>query len=297
MKNDLDPVEVGINGNSEFHDIFRSVILQFGEEVITDRRLYSLMSDFGNDSSRKIMNVLSLAVSYRLGNKIISIREGDESEYSMRFNNLRHAFQEDNFLMQGIAEYMVNSFLYALELDEKPLPYDPKLELCKGNRNSFDMTASEDGTYMGNFDSEGRKSGFGISQIENNGLFAGEWKIGMRNGMGIEHSHDKQKYAGEYRFNRKNGIGTVIYTDGSCYSGQWRNNREDGTGILFFPNGEKMLAFYSDGKLSGNHGIYLLQDGSMIYGKMTPSGPDGYCVRFLTDGGIIEETWKNGRKQ
>lgn len=297
MKNDFGPVEVGINGNSEFHDIFRSIVLQFGEEVVTDRRLYSLMSDFGNSSSRRIMNVLSLAISYRLGNKIISIREGDESEYSMRFDNLRHAFQEDNFLMQGMADYVVNSFLYALELDKKPLPYDPSLDSGKRNGNIFDLSVSEDGTYLGNLDSEGRKSGFGISRLENDGLFAGEWKIGMRNGIGIEHFQGKLKYAGEYRFNRQNGIGTAYYPDGSCYSGQWRNNREDGTGILFFPNGEKMCVSYSNGKISGNHGIYLFQDGSMIYGKMTPSGPDGYCIRFLTDGGIIEETWENGRKQ
>lgn len=165
---------------------------------------------------------------------------------------------------------------------------------CKAGELSFkEMNGIK---YCGDISVDNERSGFGICKKENESYYAGEWKLDMRNGIGMEVNSVNSKYVGEWNFNRKNGIGTTIQTDGIRYSGEWKNGKMHGVGTLFYPNGERLCARFSNGLLQQGTGVYYLQDGSCIIGRMTMNGPDGKCLHYKNDGFYENEIWNNGIK-
>lgn len=279
------------------HELFRQISMDFGEETLTESRLKGLLSDYGGTSVNKYSVVITRSISCQIGKKLLGIRELDDSDYNLKLNNLRQAFQEENFFRYDIANYIIDCYLYALELLDEVDEFDED-GYQPGSARAGELSFVEHGgkEYCGSFSRENGRSGFGVERDSDYNYYAGEWKLDMKNGIGLGVDGRYGKYAGEWRFNRKSGVGVEISPQGYKYAGEWKNGKANGNGIVFFPNGECMSAVFTNGIPKRNAlGIYYLKDGSYVMGSMTMDGPDGKCLHYLQNGEVTEENWKNGK--
>jgi hypothetical protein len=278
------------------HDIFRQISTDFGAESLTETRLKGLLCDYGGAMVNRFSHVIARSISCQIGKKLLSIRELDDADYNLRLSNLRQSFQEENFFRYDIANYIIDCYLFGLELIDKVADYDEEgytESSSKAGELSFINYSGKE--YCGNYNEEKKRSGFGVEKNEECSYYAGEWKLDMKNGIGIEVDSQKQKYAGEWRFNRKAGVGIEITSEGNRYAGEWKNGKRNGSGMVVYPNGEKMCITFSNGLPKEDAvGIYYLKDGSVVVGNMTINGPNGKCCHFLLNGNSIEENWENG---
>ena len=282
------------NSNSSLHQLMAEVVGLFGEETLAEERLRGLLSDLGPQVYCRYQPVVLRAMYDGIPSRLMLIRGLDESDFNLKLLNIRQDFQESNFLKLGVANYIVDCFLYALGMTHEPDICDVDESSSKSGELNF--TEYKDEEYCGNFSQEGLRSGFGITKNAVNAYYAGEWKLDMRQGIGFCIDDRRNKYAGDWRMNRKNGVGVSSSGDGYRYAGEWKNGKRHGHGIVFFPNGEKMFTkFKEDEIISSEDGIFYLKDGSHICGCMSEYGPDGKCTHFLIDGSFKTEFWENGK--
>ena len=278
------------------HELFRRITSDFGENILTESRLKGILNDYGGAAISRYCHVIARSISYQMGQRLINIRELGDSDYDLKLSNLRQMFQEENFFRCGIANYMVDCYLFALGLIDNVTPYDDE-EDEPGNTKAGELSfvTHNDKEYCGNLNENKERSGFGIEKDEDSNYYAGEWKLDMKNGVGINVSNGRQKYAGEWRLNRRSGVGIEINGEGNRYAGEWKNGKPNGCGIILYPNGERMCTIFQNGTpRKGSTGIYYLKDGSHVIGNMTPDGPDGKCIHYRLDGATTEENWNNG---
>lgn len=282
------------NSNSSLHQLMAEVVELLGEETLTEDRLRGLLSDLGPKIYYRYQPVVARAMYDEIPSRLMRIREFDEADFNLKLLNIRQDFQESNFLKPGIANYIVDCFLYALGMFPEP-------EICEAEESSsksgeLNFTEYKNEEYCGYFSQEGLRSGFGITKNAANAYYAGEWKLDMRQGIGLHVDGKRNKYAGEWRMNRKNGVGIYSSAEGYRYAGEWKNGKRHGHGIVFFPNGEKMFTMFEDDRIVYSvDGIFYLKDGSHVSGRMSENGPDGECLHFLNDGATRTEIWENGK--
>lgn len=234
-------------------------------------RLKGLLSDLGSSTYRKYRVAIARSVSDNLGEKISSLKGLEDADYSLKLCNIRQAFQEDNFFRHGIADYIIDCYLFALGRIDTVEEYTEKEILDQGMAGELSFTPRDGEEYCGNLSKDDERSGFGISKNETGNYYAGEWKLNLKNGVGMYVGDGRSKYAGEWRLNRRNGAGIQISQDGIRYAGEWKNGKKNGIGLLLFPNGERMCTFFQDGEIKDDAiGIYYLKDGSYISGRMSP---------------------------
>lgn len=278
------------------HELFHQISMDFGEQALAESRLKGLLSDYGGGMVNKYRHVIARSISCQIGQKIINIRELDDSDYNLKLSNLRQAFQEENFFRHDIANYIIDCYLYGLELVDKVediCEYDSQTGSVRAGELSFMEFAGKE--YCGNFNQQKERSGFGIEKDSDCNYYAGEWKLDLKNGIGIDVNSEKGKYAGEWRFNRKAGVGIEISQNGYKYAGEWKNGKINGNGIIFYPNGERMSAIFHNGEpKKGTVGTYFMKDGSYVIGNMVLNGPDGECIHYFLGGTTKEEYWENG---
>ncbi len=278
------------------YDVMRSLVEEFGQEIVGEARLRGLISDMlpGDAVSNRI---IQCAVNSHLGTQLLGLQGLGNDVYNIQLANIKQSFQERNFLRHGVADYVVDCFLYSLEWsDEEPEELvEPSDD--GGPRGELSFEEEENGKfYCGNRSKDGERSGFGIERTELNDYYAGEWKLDLRQGIGLEVDKKMNKYAGEWSINRQKGVGVSINADGDRYAGGWKNGKRNGAGILFLPDGKQVCGFFKDGELQSQQGICYLRDGSYIIGKMTSEGPDGTCQHFFQYGDVEKEEWCRGKR-
>ncbi len=280
------------------HGLFHQITVDFGEEVLTEGRLKGLLSDYGGMRVNKFQHIITRSITYQVGQKLLTIRELDDADYALKLNNLRQAFQEENFFRHDIANYIVDCYLFAFGWIDAVREFDEDESDSSGGRAGELSFVEHSGLdYCGNYNEEKERSGFGIAKDAESNYYAGEWKLNMKNGVGMDVNTERNKYAGEWRLNRRAGVGIEITPDGNRYAGEWKNGKINGSGIMIYPNGEKMCATFRNGTLvKGAIGIYYLKDDSYVVGCMTENGPDGACQHYQKDGSSEGETWKDGVK-
>ncbi len=282
--------------SSSLHTVTRQVFLDFGERVFTEERLKGLIGDYGGISVRKYDHVITQAIHYEIGAKLLKIHPEEESDYLLKLNNIRQNFQEENFFRHSIANYIIDCYLFAFGWIDDVGEYDEddNNSDTKAGELSFIEHCGLD--YCGNFSEINEKSGFGIAKTPDNSYYAGEWKLNVRNGIGIEVCSKKNKYAGEWRLNRRAGVGIETMIDGKRYAGEWKNGKPHGLGILVYSNGEKMSAKFCNGCLvESSTGIYYFKDGSFVVGEMTKEGPSGLCSHYYKEDKVVTEEWYKGK--
>lgn len=274
------------------------LVEQFGQDVVGETRLRGLISDYlpGDAVSNRI---IQCAVNSNLGAQLLELQGLDDDIYSLRLANIKQAFQERNFLRHGVADYIVDCFLYSLEwTDDMPEELTDDGNNEGGPKGELTFEEEDNGKfYCGNRSKDGERSGFGVERSELNDYYAGEWKLDMRQGIGMEVDKNMNKYAGEWSINRQKGVGVSIGADGYRYAGEWKNGKQNGAGILYLPDGKQICARFKNGVMQEGEGICYLRDGSYITGRMTPEGPDGLCHHYYDDGEVEDERWNKGQKE
>ncbi len=274
------------------HEVMRSIVNDYGVEVLTEPRLAGLMADILG-GEYVFYPVIRRSIQTRIGQRIVALLQSN-TDYSIVIDNLKHSFQEENFLNPRAASYLVDCYAYALGLIAE-VEQDIADEEDLDHEGEPAFVVVEDGEFCGYRNNNNERCGFGILKELDGGYYAGEWNLNMRMGVGIRFSRSRQKYAGQWRLNNPHGIGMELQENGTVYSGSWKNGKKNGFGTLFFPNGECLSIVFADDKIANTTGIWLLQDGSYIQGKMTLRGPTGLCFHTLTNGTIVEEYWDNGK--
>lgn len=283
------------NTPQTLHELLLLVVEEFGETVLTENRLKGLLSDLGCGVVDKYRHVIVRSVNDHLGQKILLLRELDDADFSLKLNNIRQTFQEDNFFRYDIVNYIVDSYLFALGWIDTLEEYKEDADGSGSKAGELSFAERNDCEYCGNLNQEDERSGFGISRQDDRSYYAGEWKLDLKNGVGMQVEANHNKYAGEWRFNRRAGVGIQVLTNGIRYAGEWKNGKMNGIGILFYPNGERMCTLFRNGQPTEDHiGFYYLKDGSYVKGHMTWNGPDGNCEHVHTDGSLMNEIWSNG---
>ncbi len=272
------------------HDAMLILVKEYGVGILAEPRLEGLMADIlGGEYT--FYPVIRRSVQTRIGKRIIELSQSSK-DYSIIIDNLKHSFQEENFLSPQAASYLVESYAYALGLIPEVDNYFIDDDHANGGEPVF--VEVEEGEFCGYRNRENERCGFGILKEPEGSYYAGEWNLDMRMGVGIGFSTSRRKYAGQWRINKQHGIGIEIQDDGTVYSGQWKNGKRNGFGTLYFPNGESLSIIFVDDEIANVIGMWCLQDKSFVQGKMTINGPTGLCFHTLLDGTIIEEYWKNG---
>lgn len=284
------------NVPSTLHELLLQIVDNFGEEILTDSRLCGILNDLALDDTAKYYSVVVCAINDHIGQKLLALRELDDVDFSLKLNMLKQSFQEDNFLQHGIADYIIDCYIFALGwLDTVESVSFEELNAAESKAGELSFLKQEDGDYCGNFGKDKQRSGFGILRKEDGSYYAGNWKLNTRSGIGFTVDVERNKYAGEWRLNRRSGIGIEILAEGMRYAGEWKNGKMHGPGILFFPNGERLAVRFINGHLSGEAGVFYLRDGTYVVGTMTMKGPNGCCLHYYHDGTYETENWINGQ--
>lgn len=278
------------------HHLMAEAVKIFGEAVLAEDRLRGIIGDLGFAEFLVFQHVFTRSISDCVGEKILSFRELDEADFNLKISNLRQDFQENNFFKHGVADYVIDCYLFALGLLPDIREYDPESDAGTVKEGEISFVDHNGTQYCGNRNQDGQKSGFGIAKNEDGGYYAGEWKLNMKAGVGQMVDNRKNKYAGQMKMNRKAGVGVLVREDGYRYCGEWKNGRMNGCGILLHPNGESMYTTFSnDDVKNGAYGIYTFKDGTYVSGGMTVNGPDGSCTHTKLDGSVVEELWSDGK--
>lgn len=274
------------------HNAMLLLVKEYGVGILAESRLEGLMADIlGGEYT--FYPVIRRSVQTRIGKRIIELSQSS-TDYSIVIDNLKHSFQEENFLSPQAASYLVDSYAFALGLIPEVEHYYTDEELANEGEPIF--IEVDEGEFCGYRNQENERCGFGILKEPEGSYYVGEWNLDMRMGVGIGFSTSRRKYAGQWRINKQHGIGIEIQDDGTVYSGQWKNGKRNGFGTLFFPNGESLSIIFVDDEIADVIGTWYLQDKSFLQGKMTINGPTGLCFHTLLDGTMIEEYWNNGIK-
>ena len=284
------------NVTKSLHHIIAEAVAIFGKEILAEDRLRGIVSDLGFSEYMAFQHVFSRSVADGIGSKILSFTEFEEADFNLKLANLREDFQESNFFKAGVANYVIDCYLFALGIMSEVQDYDPEDDAGTVKEGELTFAEHNGVQYCGNINADGQKSGFGVMKIEDGGYYSGEWRLNMKVGVGQMVDNRKNKYAGEWKMNRKSGVGIMISENGYRYSGEWKNGKMNGPGILFHPNGESMYTtFRNDTVPEGAYGVYTFKDGTYLTGGMTINGPDGRCCHIRRDGSKVDEVWQDGK--
>ena len=91
--------------------------------------------------------------------------------------------------------------------------------------------------YDGEWNSEGRKHGYGVLILTDNTQYTGQFINGFSHGHGILKFPDEASYEGEFVNGRYHGFGIFTRSDGMKFEGRFQNGRVDGPGLVTFSDG------------------------------------------------------------
>lgn len=142
------------------------------------------------------------------------------------------------------------------------------------------------GTYEGERDEAGQRSGLGKMIFKNGDIYEGMYLNGMRNGKGKYTWKNGGWYEGEYINHKRHGFGIMHYPDKSTYQGIWFENYRHGKGTYTYPNGDTYEGQWEYGRRHG-HGVYtVVSDGSVFEGDFRRGRRHG-IIKWTTKSGLI----------
>lgn len=101
--------------------------------------------------------------------------------------------------------------------------------------------------YVGCFDVEDNRDGYGVMTFNNGQTYEGFYKKDKRDGYGKLTLKDGTVYDGNWVNNKRDGYGKLTYEDGSFYDGNWANNMKNGVGKSLSKN---------DGQITSQEGDF-----------------------------------------
>ena len=115
------------------------------------------------------------------------------------------------------------------------------------------------GDYQGQFNSVGKKEGYGTYRLPNGDC-----------------------YIGQYRAGAKEGYGTYLYADGNIFAGQWKDGQPDGRGTYLWGHSNVLEGAWEAGKKEGPITVQY-DDGCAYVGTCCDDKNIGEGIRWSAD--------------
>jgi len=121
----VDPTELGNEARPEA--ILQKVVERFDVEIIGNKRLAAILSDFMPHIERRYKHIFAQAVQDGIGAKLLDLKDEDEAIRTATIHTLKSGFRQ-NKGFDHTADYVVDCFLYAMgwlkEVEEPKLHAD-----------------------------------------------------------------------------------------------------------------------------------------------------------------------------
>uniref|UniRef100_A0A0B7AWY2 MORN repeat-containing protein 4 n=1 Tax=Arion vulgaris TaxID=1028688 RepID=A0A0B7AWY2_9EUPU len=95
--------------------------------------------------------------------------------------------------------------------------------------------------YHGQWDSDGRRHGYGSLILSDGSKFRGNFDKGFYSELGAIDFTDGSKYEGEFLKGRFHGLGVFVQSNNMRFEGEFKDGKICGLGIVSFPNGSHGL--------------------------------------------------------
>lgn len=130
---------------------------------------------------------------------------------------------------------------------------------------SEDGRRMQDSRYMGKYDIEGKKEGWGTYLFENGDTYVGDFKSGKKQGRGTYTFRNGDVYIGEYEDDARTGHGTYMYANGDHYVGEFQVGMRNGYGVYTYASGGKYVGQFENGRKHGR-GYFVDSSGRRVEG-------------------------------
>ena len=136
-----------------------------------------------------------------------------------------------------------------------------------GKTSSIDFP---DGSYHGEIDKNGKKSGKGIYKWHDGSTYEGDFEEDLRHGNGLFQWANGESYKGDYLKDERTGHGVYNWPDGASYEGSFLNGKRHG------------------------EGTYLSSDRD-VTGRMVRRSATWRGYSQPLDGTVVKGIWRNGK--
>ena len=137
-----------------------------------------------------------------------------------------------------------------------------------GKTSSIDFP---DGSYHGEIDKNGKKSGKGIYKWHDGSTYEGDFEEDLRHGNGLFQWANGESYKGDYLKDERTGHGVYNWPDGASYEGSFLNGKRHG------------------------EGTYLSSDRDVYLGGWFDDLQHGEGTLNRSDGTVVKGIWRNGK--
>ena len=107
----IDPTTVGDNASPDI--ILQQVVEQFDVEILGDRRLSAILSDFMPHVERRYLNIFRQAVQEGIGARLLELTTEDEAIRTATIHTIKSSFRQNNGF-DHTADYVVDCFLFSM---------------------------------------------------------------------------------------------------------------------------------------------------------------------------------------
>ena len=183
--------------------------------------------------------------------------------------------------------------------------------------NNNIIISNNEGVYVGNISSDGKRSGLGLTIKPNNDIHFGLWNNDLREGKGIYYSNNGTRFIGNYKNNimadglgelliddtcnyegdfingQFNGYGEMYYLDYGLYNGSWKDGEKDNLGIMYYKNGDIYEGTWYKNKPNG-YGKIIYRSGEIYEGQFINGECHGEGAIYYSNGSIFNGYWING---
>ena len=159
--------------------------------------------------------------------------------------------------------------------------------------NFFIIPKNKPIEYIGNYDDDGLKNGFGILKWSNGTLFKGYFNNDHINGWGIIIYNNQNIFKGRFSNDKANGFGYYLYKNGKKKIGYWINDILSGIGYEFDDN-EYYSGEFQNSEKNGLGIIKSKNNDNILYeGEIKNNNYHGFGIKYYDDGSIYNDNWNN----
>lgn len=169
----------------------------------------------------------------------------------------------------------------------------------RGENASFEsqgQVLTDGSIYDGEFDENGKCSGYASYAWFNGTRYIGEFADGFYNGQGEFYYLDGRHYSGNWINGLANGYGVFTYANGDVYEGEFINDLTHGEGTYTFVDGAVYIGSFENGNFSGI-GTFTWPNGTEYTGEWSLGLKHGRGLISFPDGTTQEGVWDNGEYQ
>ena len=100
--------------NIPLHQVFLQIVTDFGEDVVKDNRLISLLSDLGGNEFNQYKFIVRCSVDKGVGTQILEMKNLDEADRMLKIGNLKQSLIDEYSLQEDKVNYIFDCFLFAI---------------------------------------------------------------------------------------------------------------------------------------------------------------------------------------